>query len=442
MTNPTPRPMKATLISSPQNPLGTLYYVWKQSRHNKPLPSPYEIEILLKWGSAASKGEQAYKEAGYQVHPSMYIYADMLGYPPTFQGAVDAARHIRDEIEMILHESIPVVENLHFVFHLENIPISLREQLVRHRIGTALDGRVGADIIPEPLRQGLMEMQVIPDLAESTWWSQTSRVIPNDTFYDEGRFIVPKSLEGKKVEDEPLVAMINAMEQVYGDDFNLMTLEQDESGAFDAVSYYMSTMKILQHRYKVMQAAGIHIEDCRQIIPVGVTHGITWTLNLKAILHIFGKRSSWISQIGIWGELMGDIARELRTKVHPAFGMVLMPQCIKKGKYVGCPVAGTNAERIAGVDGMPPCPLWVRYETESAIDAVKRTEQGDFPGREVAAWQPPRYATDNAIHNIGAPDIRNWDAESPVEKEMLDRTSDQYSGLWGFDVMEGVPDHV
>ena len=45
--SPTPRPLKVKLISGPQHPLGTLFYVWEQSRTNNPVPSPEMIERIL-----------------------------------------------------------------------------------------------------------------------------------------------------------------------------------------------------------------------------------------------------------------------------------------------------------------------------------------------------------------------------------------------------------
>ncbi len=45
--NSEPKEMKVTLVTAPQHPIGTLYYIWKQSRSNKPLPSPKEIEDIL-----------------------------------------------------------------------------------------------------------------------------------------------------------------------------------------------------------------------------------------------------------------------------------------------------------------------------------------------------------------------------------------------------------
>lgn len=381
--------MRAELISHTEHPLGTLYYVWKQSRSNKPLPSPEEIEDLLDY-------ENLDLSFGDNLATSK-----LLGYSKVFEGA----QHVRDELLMILNESIPVTENIHFTFHLQGIPISLREQLVRHRIGVCLDPQVGVDIQPDPLTQEqgqLMHLQVIPDLAESTWWSQTSRVVPFDDFYDAGRYIIPESMEGKKI------------------------------GGLSVVGIYKTVLCYLQATYKAMMAAGVHIEDCRQLIPLGATHNITWTLNLKALQHILGKRSCWIAQIGLWGDLIGQMVGEL-VKIDPMFRLLLMPVCTKNGKYVSCPVNGTNCERVAGVDGMPPCPLWIYHQTEDALQAVSDTAAGKFPGVKNATWYPPVY---------GEPidDLRGWHATKPAELEMLTNNAEKYSKLWGFDVYQGVPE--
>jgi hypothetical protein len=59
----------------------------------------------------------------------------------------------------VIAQKIPVGEHVDFVFMLENVSVSWREQAVRHRIGAkVVDERIGIDIIPE--------------LAESSFWSQ------------------------------------------------------------------------------------------------------------------------------------------------------------------------------------------------------------------------------------------------------------------------------
>lgn len=387
------QPVKATatLISFPENPLGTLFYVWRQSRTNDPIPSPREIEELLDLAKGGGKKSPI---------ESTVRNLQMLGF--NWDQVQECAAYIRSELQMILSEGIPVTENLNFTFHLQNIPVSLREQLVRHRIGSIIDHRVGVDIIPE----GTMRMDIIPNLAESTWWSQTSRVIPHDKFFDEGRYILPEALQGK-------------------------TVQLRNGNVQSAEEFYKNQMWWIQEAYKTLMKAGVHIEDCRQLIPMGATHGITWTLNLKAMIHIFGKRTSWIAQVGLWGDIIGQMGRELRTKVDPMFGFLTLPQCIKNGKYVGCPVSGTNAERITGLDGMPPCPLWVRYQNDEAMDAANKASELDIPGRDQAAWDYPEDSEDGP-----AEDIRNWEAEDPIQEEMLHTNAKKFGDLWGIDLFD------
>jgi len=407
--------MKVSLISAPSHPVGTLFYIWRQSRSNKPLPSPEDIESILK---ASKDGMPTF---GWK-HDAVLSDCRMLGFDKDTNAVRDCAASIRAEVEMILAESIPVVENLNFVFHLQGIPISLREQLVRHRLGTKLDPRVGVDIIPEPIQhllagEGLQHMDQIPNFHDSSWWAQTSRVIPFDTFYDEGRYIVPESLKGKMVENH---------------------VHDGENGwvpaPIPAEKFYRDVMKQLQDAYRKLQKAGVHIEDCRQLVPVGATGDITWSVNLAAMIHILGKRASWVAQAGLWEPVIMGM-RKCLVEVDPLFAVVGLPKCIKKGKYVGCPVAGTNVERIQGSDGMPPCPIFIRYQTEEALQAVDDALSGKVSGIDNPAWMA-RNGRDDLEQ---AKDIRNWTPTRPVEAEMLERNAAKFSEVWGFDAMNGLP---
>lgn len=116
----------ATLISHVENPIETIYCLWKASRTTGPVPSPAQI-----------KQDMAESESCQQ---------EVL---QTFANVID--------------NEIPVAENLDFVFVLENIPISLREQMVRHRIGHKFGENFGVDIIPGDVN--------------SSWWSQTTRIL-------------------------------------------------------------------------------------------------------------------------------------------------------------------------------------------------------------------------------------------------------------------------
>lgn len=388
--------MGVTLVSHSSHPLGTLYYVWQQSRHNRPLPSPKEIENVLNcWASPSTDFEAA------------KVTSRMLGYDQV----AEAQMHIREEVTMILRESIPVTENIQFVFHLTDIPISLREQMVRHRIGTKFGPSVGVDDVPSP-REELVQMRVIPDLADSSWWAQTSRVVPFDTFATEGRYIIPDSLEGK------VVTLKNGSE-------------------VSARLFYEALMGEIQDGYRLLMGAGVHIEDCRQVIPLGATHGITWSVNLKALIHILGKRSCWIAQAGLWTKIIEEMATLLIREINPIFRTLVQPMCMKKGEFVECPVAGTNCERVAGLDGMPPCPIWIKNRPQDAIAAVSDAKTGRWQGVSDAAWKPAPwiYTGGGEIDYDRASRVKTWMCNRQVEIEMMKTLAEKYGHLWGIEIL-------
>ena len=81
-------------------------------------------------------------------------------------------KNVEDLFLKILSNNIPIAENINFVFLLENVPIALREQIVRHRFGNKFGERLGADLIP--------------DIHDSSWWSQTMRVLDMGYFRSGG----------------------------------------------------------------------------------------------------------------------------------------------------------------------------------------------------------------------------------------------------------------
>ncbi len=360
-----PKPLRVSLLSAPSFPLETLWTVWEQSRHNKPVLSLEEVVCLRK--------NDAEFEAKFQ-----------------------------DTIQKLLAEDIPVTECLTFVFLIENMPISLREQLVRHRIGVAMDPRLGADIVPS--------------VSESSWWSQTTRVLDLSNFYDEGMFFVPPELPNKGItfQDSP-----------YGQRRINPCLE------------YHEHMQRTQRLYRCLVAAGVHVEDARQIIPLGMTHRITWEVNLKALLHIIGKRSCWIAQLGIWGDLIRGIADCLSREVHPMLRQIVNPPCIKGDAFKGCPFSNINAERIEGRDGvMAPCPLWLAHNSVSAKEEVDEAEapQWDYTSTGVANQKrfSPRYGQSEEQAFPGG-----WWARTPQLAQRMADGRLAFRALWGRDVDTG-----
>ena len=208
----------------------------------------------------------------------------------------------------MLEENVPLLEMFDFIFVLEDIPISLREQLVRHRIGVKIDERVGIDIVP--------------DLPDSTFWSQSMRVLDMSEF----DFFIPETI------------------QAASDD--------------NVASIYGRAMWFAKSAYAALIKAGVPREDARNVIPLGATHRIVWKLNLAAIKHILSKRSCWILQLGLWKPIILGMIEEL-SKINKNFKKLVTPPCMKGDAFKGCQFCESNKNRILGEDLNPACSLYM-----------------------------------------------------------------------------------
>lgn len=263
---------KVTLLSRTQKIVATIYAIWQASKDNEPIQNIEDIN---------------------ENEPKVFRI-----------------------FEKVIDSKIPVAENISFTFLLENISISLREQLVRHRIGVKVDGRIGTDMVP--------------DLADSTFWSQSMRILDMGHFADEGRFHLPASIA--KCERR--------------------------TAAFE------KAMAHAQEAYRELVGDGVPLEDARDVIPLAATHRITWTLNLSALQHILGKRGCWILQLGLWEPIIRGMVDELATKVHPYFRNLINPPCIKGDKFHECVFKLDNERRVDGQDKLPPCSLYMHNHTD------------------------------------------------------------------------------
>jgi len=218
--------------------------------------------------------------------------------------------------ERIINEDIPLAEMIDFIFVLEDIPISLREQLVRHRIGVKVAGQEFCDLVP--------------DLADSSFWSQSMRVLDMSNF----EYFVPESVQK----------------------------------GTDPYGIYAKHMLNTRITYSKLVAAGIPREDARNIIPLGAAHRIVWKLNLAAIRHIMSKRGCWILQLGLWRPVIEGMVNEL-CKFNPVFRQLVTPPCMRGDEFHGCLFCENNYARIEGdVDPLPPCPLFLNHYHEEALD--------------------------------------------------------------------------
>lgn len=290
MKQPNPT-SSATLLSWTRLPMETIYSVWESSKTREPLRTPDQIKA--------------------EVDPD----------------------EVRDLFRRVIAQRIPVAEHVDLVFMVEDISISWREQAVRHRIGTkASPERLGIDIVP--------------DLHESSWWSQSMTIMDMGTFASEGRYRLPDFIKGT----------------------------EHEQG-------YHETMLGIERMYNTLVEAGIPREDAREMIPLGAQHRMSWKINIAALQHILNKRSCWIMQLGVWGPVITSMIKELATKVDPIFHELAKPPCIKlqkdgNDKFTGCVLMEECARRLSGDDEMAPCPLHLYHhwaaETPGAAPALRQ----------------------------------------------------------------------
>lgn len=337
MTNSTQKP-KAELVAWTSYPLETLYFIWMQSRSNDPIPTPYMIE------------------GGYYDTQPTLTKEEVLAI-----------------CKQLLDEDIPVLENISFTFYLTNIPVSLREQLVRHRIGVEVGPLQGIDQIPE--------------LGKSTFWSQTSRMVSQGDFYTNKRFYLPDSLQSLSSPDDDFK-------------YNQAQLAFDEA------------MDTAQQVYNDLIELGVPMEDARQVLPLAATQSMTWTLNLKAIKHILGKRACWIAQYNLWASIITDMVDELCSKVSPIFRSLVQPPCMEKGKFKSCPIAMVNVSRLRGEDPYPPCPIWAtNAEGASSTDIATNT------------W----HFTHQSSRNLYK---RGLATDDPQQAQMMTKMREQFEKTW------------
>jgi len=216
----------------------------------------------------------------------------------------------------VVAQNIPVSESIYFNFMMEGVSVSWREQAVRHRVGHKHDDRIGVDLIP--------------DLVSSSYWSQSMRIQNMGTFADQGMY--------RKAN----------------------TIRQLGKTRPDLYREYGDTMKRIQDMYNRLVEAGVPMEDARDLIPLGAQHRISWTMNVNSMLHIVGKRSCWILQLGLWGPVIRGMIKECATKVHPIFSEMATPPCICNEEFGGCKFEHENERRVTGEDALPVCPMYAK----------------------------------------------------------------------------------
>jgi hypothetical protein len=115
----------------------------------------------------------------------------------------------------------------------------------------------------------------------------------------------------------------------------------------------------------MLVAAGVAPEDARNVIPLGATHRMVWTLNLHALLNIFKKRTCWIAQLGLWEDVLYGMLEELE-KTGLDLGPITSPPCYPQRDecWGGCAFRKENVARMQRNDPGLPCPLFLFRDKE------------------------------------------------------------------------------
>jgi thymidylate synthase ThyX len=387
-----------TLLSFTALPVETIYCEWQISRTDGPVPSPQEVRARI---------DEERRNAG----------VDGTG------------REFEQEVRKIFEECVamrvPISETIDFVFGLDNVSIALREQMVRHRVGHKFGGTLGADMIP--------------NLPDSSWWTQSFRQKDLGKFATDGDYLTPDWLElhgdepmlGPETKDD-LLKLLNAC--TTQGDIELAARARDLLGRISfagdgksVADFYHMQFAWIQAAYRRLVKAGMPLEDARNILPLGTSHRLTWKMNLSSLMHVLGNRSCWIAQLGMWDPVIMGMVKELTEKVDPFFSRLVDPPCIKNDHFAACPFEKENKEYIHGRDPHLPCPLWTNLQPVGAKQAIEEARKGpDGP-----TWN--YYQGTNTVRCLRPLVTSSIAAE---EKHMAERTA-KYATLWGRDPKTG-----
>ena len=381
------------LLSFPTNIHGMLYYAWKRSRNDAELEALERCEQAF-WFYAANKDD-----------PNANLYSDAV------TKYYNLGKDVYETVQKMIDEDIPIIEHAWFVFEMEDVPVMWREQAVRQRIGV----RFGDDYL----------WDIIFGADQQSFWSQTSRIIPDHNFVDEGRYFIPDTI---KHHPNPEVKL--RFEN------NLIATQSD---------------------IRFMHEAGIPVEDSRALSTSCKTHSISWVINAKALKHVFGRRSCFLMQAGIWKPVLEGMAKCIR-EVSPLLAQVVHPPCMSKGKFRECPIKHTNEELIRGNDLQPVCPLYLtNYRLEASRVAIIATRMAEVYSDSIPlAWEPiyvenydellaadmlePRYVGMPIERSQGLEDgAIVWCTNDPVRRQKMVENRAAFQELWGLNVDTGEP---
>jgi len=422
---------KVTLLSATQMIQETIYCEWQHSRVDGFSMTPWEVWDRVRREKAELYVSQIRMQPGSRAE--VVLTEDMLRKmePGSF------GQEVRKVFEDCVDMRVPIAETVGFVFLVEHMPISLREQWVRHRIGHKFNGDFG--------------FESIPNQHDSSFWSQTFRAKDMGSFAKDGEYLEPEWLEhnGNHVmEGHGRVICRGCGEEAKfypgpgGGKYYCSVRSQLSCQANVEVDFKFTVRRFWQEQHGWIAAAyqrllkvGMPQEDARNVLPLGCQHSMTWSCNLQGLIHILGKRGCWIAQLGMWEPVIRDIVRELTEKVDPYFNRLIDPPCIgKDGNFEQCRFHKENEEYIKGKDPHHPCPLWLYNHGGRAQDAMEAASEPTWTFQKGPDASSPLFDSEGRWWRAARPHVTGT-----IEAEEADfrARADRYAELWGRDPLTG-----
>lgn len=288
MINKTKEPI-VRLVSFTELPIETIYYIWTLAKTKQQVLNVKEIR------------DKANNDLEYKKEiESLFL----------------------EVIEMLL----PCSRFVNFVFSLENITISLREQLVRHKVG--------------------ME-----------FWIQGARVTDMSDFYDQSEFRIPERIRNNPTAKD---LYLNTMEKIQ-----------------DSYKYLVNNGFLFEEARELLPSGTLHrlsftcnIESLHNL----VSKRTGWLL----------QGDIWFPIIkGIIEELVKNVSPVFRSFAHPS-------EVDMKGNYTGYKFKDLSYDRYVGITKLPVDPIFYYKEQDYIIERSGKPIKTINELKEEGLWDDKR----------------------------------------------------
>lgn len=205
-------------------------------------------------------------------------------------------------------------------------------------------------------------------------------------------------------------------------------------GGEEAVKIYDDLVQKIRDTYKILTEMGVPSEDIR-LQPQGHIHRCMWGMDLRNLIKLVSKRSSWIAQMSLWGPVNADIVSILRD----LFGEEIINDFVGKcedityhrdenGKIVldNYKYVNESEDRYYDKDYQPTDPLYLAY-TNKCLPEHTDIEFFDYmKSMYIKLW------------NSDILEILGWDRNDPSKIGKYDRPYSWFFENNKLDMIQGM----